>query len=133
MRSRLTTRREYLILAKSLYTYAVQNQYIQVNPAISGIIPPKKKKARNQREAFTMEDLTRIFSPGTFLKWSEGHPERFYINDAANDFKLFALNVVCYLGHQRHLLLPLFCAFCDRLLSYICSDIGWLATFNILQ
>ncbi|RJQ75526.1 MAG: site-specific integrase [Desulfobacteraceae bacterium] len=74
-----TTRREYLNLAKSLFTYAFENQYIDSNPVISGIIPPKKKQARSQRDAFTMEDLNQIFNPDIYLKWSEGKPERFFI------------------------------------------------------
>ena len=74
-----TTRREYLVLTRSLFTYALENQYIESNPVISGIIPPKKKKAREQREALTMGDLSRIFNPETYLKWTEGRPERFYI------------------------------------------------------
>lgn len=74
-----TTRRDYLNLAKSLFTYAYENQYIQSNPVIGGIIPPKKKQTRSQRDAFTVEDLTRIFDPDIFLKWSEGHPARYYI------------------------------------------------------
>lgn len=74
-----TTRREYLNLTRSLFNFAVENQYIPSNPVISGIIPPKKKKTRDQREAFTMDDLARIFDPEVYLKWAEGKPERFYI------------------------------------------------------
>jgi hypothetical protein len=32
-------------------------------------------------------------------------------NDVADDFQLFALCMVCYLGHQGHLLLPFFAHF----------------------
>lgn len=74
-----TTRREYLNFAKSVFAHAVENQYIDANPVISGIIPQKKKHARRQRDAFSVVDLRNIFDPETYLNWSKGKPERFYV------------------------------------------------------
>jgi len=75
----VTTRRKYLNMAKVVFQFAYENEYIDKNPVISGIIPPKKMKTRKLRKAFDMDDLKRIFDPDTYLKWSNNHPERFYI------------------------------------------------------
>jgi hypothetical protein len=48
------------------------------------------------------------------------------INDGADDGKLFALGVVCYLGHQRHLFLPFFAHFViGSFLLFVVILIGW--------
>ena len=75
----VTTRRKYLNMAKVVFQFAYENEYIDKNPVISGFIPPKKNKTRKLRKAFDMDDLRRIFNPDTYLKWSQGKPERFYI------------------------------------------------------
>ena len=75
----ITTRREYMNLAKSLFQYAVESEYVGKNPVIPGLIPPKKGNAREQRLPFTMFDLERIFDSKTYPQWAEGHPSRFYI------------------------------------------------------
>ena len=75
----VTTRRKYLNMAKVVFQFAYENEYIDKNPVISGIIPPKKMKTRKLRKAFDMDDLKRIFNTDNYLKWSNNHPERFYI------------------------------------------------------
>lgn len=75
----VTTRRKYLNMAKVVFEFAYENEYIDKNPVISGIIPPKKMKTRKLRKTFDMDDLRRIFNPDTYLKWSKDKPERFYI------------------------------------------------------
>jgi integrase len=75
----VTTRRKYLNMAKNIFNFAYENEYIDKNPVISGIIPPKKKMTKKLRETFDMDDLRRIFNPDTYLKWSQDKPERFYI------------------------------------------------------
>lgn len=66
-------------MAKVVFQFAYENEYIDKNPVISGIIPPKKTMTRKLRKAFDMDDLERIFNPDTYLKWSNNHPERLYI------------------------------------------------------
>ena len=75
----VTTRRKYLNMAKVIFQFAYDNEYIEKNPMISGFIPPKKTMTRKLRKAFDMDDLRRIFNPDTYLKWSQHKPERFYI------------------------------------------------------
>jgi integrase len=76
----VTTRREYLNFAKSIFTYAEENEYIKKNPVISGIIPPKKKNARGHKLAFDdPEDLAKIFNTDVFLEWSKDIASRFWL------------------------------------------------------
>jgi len=76
----VTTRREYLNFARSVFTYAEENEYIKKNPVISGIIPPKKKNARGHKLAFDdPEDLAKIFNTDVFLGWSKDTPSRFWL------------------------------------------------------
>jgi len=76
----VATRRDYLVLYHSLFKFAVENEYTDKNPIVSGIIPPRKRKAREQRLKFDdPQDLLRIFNPDTYLKWSAGRPSRFYL------------------------------------------------------
>ncbi len=75
----VTTRREYLNLAKSLFQFALDNEYVAKNPIISGLIPAKKGNQRAQRLPFDQEDLNRIFDPETFGKWTADSPARYWI------------------------------------------------------
>jgi hypothetical protein len=75
----LTTRREYLNLARSLFQYALENEYIEKNPLIPGLIPPKKGNTRSLRSAFSKEDIKRIFNPETFNKWAGDSPARYWV------------------------------------------------------
>ena len=76
----VSTRRAYMGLAKSLFTYAIDNDYVQENPVISGLIPPKKQNTREQRQPFDdPEDLNKIFDPETYLEWSRSRPSRFWL------------------------------------------------------
>jgi hypothetical protein len=75
----ITTRREYLNFTKSVFEFALENEYVTKNPVISGIIPSKKSNTREQRVPFSREDLERIFDPRTYQPWSEGQPSRQFI------------------------------------------------------
>ena len=75
----VTTKREYMTMAKSIFKYALENEYVTVNPVLNGTIPEKKKRAREQREPFTNEDLTRIFNPATYYKYAKDRPARFWV------------------------------------------------------
>ncbi|AOY60559.1 site-specific integrase [Desulfococcus multivorans] len=56
----MTTVRSYLLTAEAVFRHGVRLGYMDLNPA-EGLKPPKKKKARDQREVFSEEDLTLIF------------------------------------------------------------------------
>ncbi len=73
------TKREYLNLARSLFDYALQNEYIEKQVMIPGLIPPKKGNTRSLRSAYTAEDLKVIFNPKTFNKWAGDSPARFWV------------------------------------------------------
>ena len=76
----VSTRRDYLNFVKSVFNYAEENEYIQKNPVVSGIIPPKKKKTKDLKLPFDDPgDLEKIFNPAVFLKWSEDHASRFWL------------------------------------------------------
>jgi len=76
----VTTQRDYLNFTKSVFTFADENDYIDKNPFISGLIPDKKKQTRHQRSIFDdPKDLEKIFKPDTYLKWSEKEPSRFWL------------------------------------------------------
>ena len=76
----VSTRRDYLIFARQVFSFAEENDYVVKNPVISGIIPDKKKNPRDRRSPFDdPEDLTKIFNPEVFLEWSKDHPSRFWI------------------------------------------------------
>ena len=66
-------------LARSLFQYALDSEYVGKNPVIPGLIPPKKENIREQRLPFDTADLELIFDAGTYLAWSGGQPSRFYI------------------------------------------------------
>lgn len=76
----VTTIREYLNLARSLFGFAKDNDFIDENPVLSGMIPSKKKSSRKLRYPFEDPiDLAQIFSESLFLNWSKGKPERFWV------------------------------------------------------
>jgi integrase len=76
----VSTRRDYLIFSRQIFSFAEENDYLIKNPVISGIIPAKKKKPRDLRYPFDdPEDLSRVFEPELFLDWSINHPSRFWI------------------------------------------------------
>jgi integrase len=76
----VTTVGTYMILISSMFAYAVEYDYIKVNPVTSGMIPKKKRNAQGQRLPFSdPDDLARIFDGNLFLKWSKGKPERFWV------------------------------------------------------
>lgn len=74
----ITTRREYMNLARSLFQYALDSEYVGKNPVISGLIPPKKENIREQRLPFDTLYLELIFDAETYLAWSGGQSSRFY-------------------------------------------------------
>jgi integrase len=76
----VSTRREYLNFAKSVFAYAEDNEYISKNPVVTGIIPPKKKNTRGKKHTFDdPADLEKIFNPSVYLNWSKDHGSRFWI------------------------------------------------------
>jgi integrase len=76
----VSTRRDYLIFARQIFSFAEDNDCIIKNPVISGIIPDKKNNPRDQRYPFDdPEDLDKIFDPELFLEWTKDHPSRFWI------------------------------------------------------
>jgi hypothetical protein len=77
----ITTQREYLNLARSVFAYAVEDcEYIEKNPVITGLIPPKKKSPKGDKDPFgDPDDLAEIFSPENYLTWSQDIPSRFWI------------------------------------------------------
>jgi integrase len=76
----VSTRRDYLIFARQVFSFAEENDYVIKNPVISGLIPDKKKNPRDRRLPFDdPEDLAKIFNPEVFLEWSKDHPSRFWI------------------------------------------------------
>lgn len=73
------TDRESLNLARSLFAYALDSEYLEKNPIISGLIPRKKSNNRKQRSPFSSKDLEQIFNPEISLRWCGDKPSRFYI------------------------------------------------------
>lgn len=61
----ITTKRDYLVHIKAIFDYAKDYEYIDRNP-VDGLIPAKKKQARQQREAFTLDELKLIFDPANY-------------------------------------------------------------------
>jgi integrase len=76
----VTTRRDYLNLARSIFAHAEENEYIIKNPVISGLIPPKKKNTRGRKLPFDdPSDLDKIFNPDVYLKASNDKPSKFWV------------------------------------------------------
>ncbi|MDB4442264.1 tyrosine-type recombinase/integrase [bacterium] len=61
-RSITTINDKYLCFVKALFTYAKDNHYIKDNPAEGiSIKDSRKKKAHTKQDAFTREDLSKLF------------------------------------------------------------------------
>ena len=52
----VTARRGYLNFVKSIFVFAEEKDYVQKNPVISGIIPPKKKNSKCNRDPVSDPD-----------------------------------------------------------------------------
>ena len=76
----VSTQRNYLTFAKTIFDHAIARECITRNPVVSGIIPPKKKSTRNLRFPFDEpKDLEKIFNPDTYIKACRGRPSRFWV------------------------------------------------------
>jgi len=76
----VTTQRDYLNLARSIFAYAEECQYIEKNPVVSGFIPPKKKNTRGRKLPFDdPDDLDKIFNPEVYLKATKDKPSKFWV------------------------------------------------------
>jgi len=75
----VTTLSGYLRRAKALLQFAVDNEYIETTPFISGLVPPKKKQARSQRDSFTDDELKLIFHPDHYLDDRHSKPFKFWL------------------------------------------------------
>ena len=110
----VTTRRAYMGLIKSVFTYAEENEYIKKNPVISGLIPPKKQNTREQRQPFDdPQDLERIFNPETYLKWAGNQPSKFWL-------PLLAL----YTGCRLEELASLYCEHVHQVEGLWCIEVN---------
>jgi hypothetical protein len=66
-----------------------------------------------------------VFTPVQILKNTIADG-RVGVNDGADDFQLFALGMVGYLGHQRHLFLPFFAHFViGSFLAFVVILVVW--------
>lgn len=70
-----TTLNKYLVRASSLFKWAVKHGYIPTNVA-EGLTLPKAKRADQEREAYSTEDIQRIFN---HLEYDKAAPHRFWI------------------------------------------------------
>ncbi len=68
---------KHLTRMGSLFNYAVNNGYMQVNPATDMHIKIKIR-ADQDREAFTAEDLQSLFSSKDYTEGSHKYPSRFW-------------------------------------------------------
>jgi integrase len=75
----ITTIREYMIIARAIFQYAEDMDYITVNPVLKGMVPPKKKGAKEQRLTFTADDLKLIFNSETYFKFTNPRPALFWV------------------------------------------------------
>lgn len=66
---------KYIVLLSSLFKWAVRQDYITRNPA-EGLKMPVRRKASQEREAFSREDLQRIVDNLPYIPLL---PERFWI------------------------------------------------------
>lgn len=75
----VTTVRDYMLVISAMFNLAVEYDYIPVNPVTPGMIPDKKRNAREQRLPFSdPTDLNMLFDKELFIKWSKDRPERFW-------------------------------------------------------
>lgn len=61
----LTTIREYMILVRAFFQYAVDEEYIEKNSVLKRMVPDKKKRKKEQRLPFTADDLELILNVST--------------------------------------------------------------------
>lgn len=74
----ITTLRTYIQMAESVFRFGVRNGYMEKNPA-EGIKPPKKKHAREQRQAFDKDDLQKLFYSDQYLNDKHDKPYKFWL------------------------------------------------------
>jgi integrase len=75
----VSTQRDYLNLAKSVFRYALDNEFVNKNPVLTGMIPPKKLNTREQKLPFDDPgDLSKIFGRG-WPEWTAGQPARYWL------------------------------------------------------
>ena len=73
-----STVNKYLGVATDLFTYAVKNNHIPVNPA-SGSMIKQKKRVDELRDVFTKEDLKKLFHAKEYTEDSHKHPHNFWL------------------------------------------------------
>jgi integrase len=61
----VSTKVTYLNFIRSMFTHAVNHEYVDRNP-VDGLVPDKKKGARQQRDPFSIDDLKKIFDPNHY-------------------------------------------------------------------
>lgn len=74
----ITTLRSYIQMAESVFAFGVRNGYLDKNPA-EGLKPPKKKQAREQRQAFDDDDLHNMFHGETYTNDLHKQPYQFWL------------------------------------------------------
>jgi integrase len=76
----VSTQRDYMNFIRSIFGYALDNEFIEKNPVIKGLIPDRKTAGtREQRLAFDdPEDLQQIFGNG-YHEWSKYQPSRYWL------------------------------------------------------
>lgn len=75
----LTTIREYMVLTRALFQYAVDKEYLEKNPVLKRMVPDKKKRKKEQRLPFTADDLELIFNVSTYLNFTNPRPALFWL------------------------------------------------------
>jgi integrase len=70
-----TTLNKYLVRTSSLFKWAVKHGYIQTNVA-EGLTLPKVRRADQEREAYSTEDIQKIVN---HLEYDKADPHRFWI------------------------------------------------------
>jgi integrase len=66
-----TTIRGYVTMAHSVFEYAVSLDMLDKNPCPSILIPKKKPQhAREERQAYTMDQLHQVFNPEIIMPWA---------------------------------------------------------------
>jgi len=73
-----STVNKYLGVATDLFTYAVKNNYIQVNPA-SGLMIKEKKRVDELRDVFSKDDLQKLFHSKEYIEDKHKHPHNFWL------------------------------------------------------
>lgn len=106
----ITTIRAYLQFADSVFSFGVRNGYIESNPS-DGLKPPKKKRAREQRQAFDEADLQKLFDPEQYSRHSK--PYQFWL-------PILAL----YTGCRLEELSQLYCEDVQEIDGIWCLDIN---------